>query len=486
MIRLLLLLLATACAVAPAVAQSPRFGGWPVTLGPLDYNDEQIDAAHRASVARAQSLGLDRGVAPQLKSTGNLIFPLRLRPGSKAFRGGGISNFVDLNPGTALKDFACGTRTYNGHRGIDLPLFPYRWRMMDAAEVEIVAAAPGVIINKGDGQYDRRCVAADNPANFVSILQDDGLYAFYWHMKKGSVTTRAVGARVAAGEVLGLVGSSGRSTGPHLHFELRTQGGVTVDPFAGKCGAKTTKWRHQPENLDTDIVRIATHSRQPPAMNACTHPDPNYADKFKPGARVWGAVYVRDLPAIARVVLSFIRPNGQVFASWTTNPTGSVYSHTYWWGAVTLPSSGANGTWKVRAKLEGKEMEHAFVVGSLPAATSLTLSTKPAVRSLAVNATANFDVTVRNFGIRTAVGCTLAPDVPLAAVWNVRQLVPAAPATALNRTFDLVRGASKKFRLAIKPKAGYKANAIKIPIRVTCLNAKSPAIANTNVVTLTF
>ena len=96
--------------------------------------------------ARA-ALGLERRVVPQINNTGPLYFPLRLRPASKAFRGGGISNFVDLNASTALKDFMCGRRTYDGHRGIDFTLFPYAWRMMDGGEVEIVAAAPGSIVS---------------------------------------------------------------------------------------------------------------------------------------------------------------------------------------------------------------------------------------------------------------------------------------------------------------------------------------------------
>ena len=55
-------------------------------------------------------------------------------------------------------------------------------------------------------------------------MHADGSVAWYGHMKAGSLTNKAVGQTVSSGEYLGIVGSSGNSTGPHLHFGIRVNG----------------------------------------------------------------------------------------------------------------------------------------------------------------------------------------------------------------------------------------------------------------------
>lgn len=55
--------------------------------------------------------------------------------------------------------------------------------------------------------------------NYVCVLGDDGHYIYYCHMAERRVS---VGRRVRAGDILGIMGSTGYSTGDHLHFEVRT------------------------------------------------------------------------------------------------------------------------------------------------------------------------------------------------------------------------------------------------------------------------
>lgn len=54
--------------------------------------------------------------------------------------------------------------------------------------------------------------------NYVCVLGDDGNYIYYCHMAARSVRA---GERVAAGQLLGYIGRTGRATGVHLHFEVR-------------------------------------------------------------------------------------------------------------------------------------------------------------------------------------------------------------------------------------------------------------------------
>ena len=137
---------------------------------------------------------------------------------------------------------------YNGHRGTDYLLI-WQFVTMDKYDVEVVAAADGEVIDAVDGNYDRchaegRAVSCDGHpmrANIVSVRHADGIVSRYVHLKKGSVKV-AVGDKVKCGDVLGYVGSSGRSAYPHLHFEVQDKDGKTIDPFAGSSSQPTSYW----------------------------------------------------------------------------------------------------------------------------------------------------------------------------------------------------------------------------------------------------
>jgi murein DD-endopeptidase MepM/ murein hydrolase activator NlpD len=65
-----------------------------------------------------------------------------------------------------------------------------------------------------------------NYGNLVKVNHGSGLETRYAHASKLLVK---IGERVVKGQVIALVGSSGRSTGPHLHYEIRLNG-RSLDP----------------------------------------------------------------------------------------------------------------------------------------------------------------------------------------------------------------------------------------------------------------
>ncbi|MBQ5824871.1 MAG: peptidoglycan DD-metalloendopeptidase family protein, partial [Clostridia bacterium] len=67
--------------------------------------------------------------------------------------------------------------------------------------------------------------------NFVIIDHGKGISSCYAHMQDGSMTV-SVGDSVLQGQPIGKVGSTGYSTGPHLHFEIRVDG-ATTNPMKG-------------------------------------------------------------------------------------------------------------------------------------------------------------------------------------------------------------------------------------------------------------
>lgn len=65
--------------------------------------------------------------------------------------------------------------------------------------------------------------------NYISVAGDDGYIIYYCHLE---ARYAAEGQRIAQGQILGLEGSTGRSTGIHLHFEVRDWGAQQRDPCA--------------------------------------------------------------------------------------------------------------------------------------------------------------------------------------------------------------------------------------------------------------
>lgn len=85
---------------------------------------------------------------------------------------------------------------------------------------KVIAARGGIVTeikeDSNRGCSNRDCVEF---ANLITIMHEDGSFADYVHLKKNGALV-AVGDQVSRGEVIGLSGNTGFTSGPHLHFEV--------------------------------------------------------------------------------------------------------------------------------------------------------------------------------------------------------------------------------------------------------------------------
>ena len=203
-------------------------------------SQQEYESIDKEIAKNKKVLGLDK-VLYQTEAATSLDWPLRPSVNLNDCSYYYVSAFVDLNTTTgAINDWNCGSRTYDGHRGIDIAAWPFGWDKMDHNAIEVIAAAAGTIVAKVDGNPDRVCNGVgggSNSNNYITIQHADGSQALYVHLKTGAMTSKIVGQTVAKGEFLGIPGSAGQSTGVHLHFEIRSLGTFAsyIDPNFGTC-----------------------------------------------------------------------------------------------------------------------------------------------------------------------------------------------------------------------------------------------------------
>jgi hypothetical protein len=289
----------------------------------------------------------------------------------------GISNYIDENTNypNQLLDYNCGTRTYDqnsgyNHKGTDIFTWPFYWDKMNNNKVQVIAAAPGTILGKDDGNYDQNCAFCTSTCNWnaVYILHADGSVAWYGHMKSGTLTNKTVGQSIAEGEYLGVVGSSGNSTGPHLHLEVYTNTSYTqlVDPWAGPCNSlngNTSWWASQQPYYVPTLSKVMTGSAVPVFTQCNTGESMNQKINFVPGQVIYLSSYYRDQLAGTQAIHSLYMPDGSLYLSWNAN-MDVYYSASYWWFSRTLPANAQQGIWRYEVVYNGNDKLSAnFVVG---------------------------------------------------------------------------------------------------------------------------
>lgn len=356
----------------PAISQSP---GTPILNEGFEFNPEQVSCLAEADrIAIWNELNAN---IQQLKSNNQLFYnanrpeavkfswPLQKASNVTYNQIWGISNYVDHQPGAGIKDYNCGETTYNGHMGTDIYLWPFSWYAMDHFQGENIAAADGQIIAKHDGEQDRSCTMNGSQWNAVYLQHSDGSITWYGHMKKNSLTSKNIGDMVSRGEFLGNVGSSGSSTGPHLHFEVYDSGGNLIDPYQGSCNNLNSDswWENQLSHKNPNINAALTHSAVPVFPSCPQQEIVNLENSFDVNETVIVALYLTDQTINTPVQLEIIKPNGTHQYNWNyTFDVSYQASYVYWTLSELHPDV---GEWTWRATYEGNTVSHTFTVGLL-------------------------------------------------------------------------------------------------------------------------
>jgi len=109
---------------------------------------------------------------------------------------------------------------FHGDAKSNANFYGYGAEVLAVADGRISGLRDGLPDNLGSTERAARDISLDNVfGNYLILDLDQGRFAVYAHLQPGSLRVKA-GERVSAGQVLALLGNSGNSDAPHLHFQI--------------------------------------------------------------------------------------------------------------------------------------------------------------------------------------------------------------------------------------------------------------------------
>jgi murein DD-endopeptidase MepM/ murein hydrolase activator NlpD len=271
-----------------------------------------------------------------------------------------LANTVDLDAGAGLRDPWCGARTYDGHTGEDVVIRSFREQRLG---VPVFAAIDGQVTQVQEGQKDTNYGTQTLPwDNHVQISSGHDQMAIYGHLRRGSVRVK-VGDWVVAGQQLGLTGSSGNSSWPHLHFTLIVDDQPT-DLWSGPCNA-TSYWTAQPPIRTDAFARDFTLSAVPFSGHAdLPWDEARRTSAVAPGTRdLWFRSLLWNAQDTRSQLVRIVRPDGSAALTDTSPPAFQPFRQT---DAVwhERPNLDVAGTWRIQVELDGaRVLDQPFTVG---------------------------------------------------------------------------------------------------------------------------
>src|SRR5438034_4930001 len=251
-----------------------------------------------------------------------------------------INNYADVDPRPGVTaDYRGGPFQYDGHDAVDAG--PFGFDRMDAG-LPVFAAAAGTVTEVQDGNFDRETSMSSRPSNYVRIDHGNNWSTIYFHLARNTITVK-IGDVVKSGQVIGLLGSSGDSTGPHLHFTPLYRNSVV------EMGYDTATYETDPMPYGGDVPAFlfdAGVTNYDPSPDVSEHVSPiNSFSTTQAGTLYfWTAAY--GLDPVDRLVPKYYRPDGSLFTSNTIAPTQS-YRFSFWFFSRTLSQfQSSPGTWQ--------------------------------------------------------------------------------------------------------------------------------------------
>jgi hypothetical protein len=340
------------------------FGGGPLPSGSPAHDciSPQQRARVEANIARWHAKHGGLPIHPM--DMGTPLYPFYPQAGT-LWDDTAMVNYVDLDPTSGILDFEGTDWTYDGHTGHDSALRSFAEQEVG---VPIFAVLDGIVVDAHDGEADHNTVWAGQPANYVVLWHGGTHYTYYWHMRKGSVAV-AVSDPVKAGTQLGMTGSSGISTGPHLHFESHVNGNV-YEPYTGVANPGPSGWVNQiPIRRDTYVWEYYLSNKSPGDYGPPPYDMPR-AGTFVKGNAVPISLRIQmlNLPAGSSWELLFTRPDGSAaFDSGSHSfNNGTDYRFSWWWWLYYI-NLDMTGPWQMQLMIDGVPVVQApFTVVDTP------------------------------------------------------------------------------------------------------------------------
>lgn len=265
------------------------------------------------------------------------------------------TNYVDLDSSSGIQAFECTAFSYNGHKGNDTSIRSFSEQI---AGVPIFAVDDGIVIDANDGEDDQNTSWNGQTANYVVLEHECGLVTKYWHLRKNSVSV-ALGDAVVKGQQIGLMGSSGISTWPHLHFQVE-QNGTHVEPYMGDCGPANSMWEHQPGvNYNTYISDAGLCVEDLNTVPNLPWPQPRTGHFAVTDEEINLWMLAHNIPPGSTRNWTFVRPDGAVAATmgpfdYTNTQTMRKSYGQYWFGIDSIPGlTSTLGTWRIQMRING-------------------------------------------------------------------------------------------------------------------------------------